>query len=93
MASMSVASNAAATDNEDAEEDFIDAKTSVDAQRRSVYRDANETTARNSKDVTSTAEGEEDGSDSGSDTNRVRDKGKGKIEEGDEDSDFKFGRW
>ena len=91
MASMSAASNVAATDNEDVEEDYEDAKTSVDAQRMSVYKDAKETTARNSREVTRTAEDEDHDSQSESESARSLDKGKGKATEEDDESNSDSG--
>jgi hypothetical protein len=52
------ASVAATTENED-EDDFVDAKTSVEAHRMSVYNDAKETRSRGSCEVDSGVENED----------------------------------
>jgi hypothetical protein len=87
FASMSAASNAAATDNEDAEEDFTDAKTSVDGQRLSVYKDAKETAPRPSRDIPTTAEEDQDGTLSDSESRGTQAKGKAKADEDNDSSD------
>lgn len=87
LASMSAASNAAATDNEDAEEDFADAKTSVDGHRLSAYKDAKETAPGPSRDTPTTAEEDEDGTLSDSVTRSTQDKGKAKANDDNDSSD------